>query len=659
MPTSDVAAAGLALVTPDGHALFLRRGAHCDHPGEWCFPGGVIEGEETPEEAAVREAREETGFIADDDAERPQVARHLFNGAEGTPRINFTTFRQRVGNPFIPTLDAEHEGWAWAPLDAPPEPLHPGLAAVLPRLKTGMAGDALAYDRTSVRTIDRDGRLHVEVTNISKANICPYVGKEIPEYEQLGLDPRKVYKLLRHPKELARAVPSFNNQPVLSEHVPVTAADYDEKVKKFTIGSTGTNATFEAPYLKNSLVIWSGKAIKGIESDEQKQISSGYHYRADMTPGTYEGEAYDGVMRDIHGNHVAVVEEGRAGPDVVVGDSKENLKMAAQSPTRFAAILLSTVAGGMSPILAKDAKLDIKPFKGLTPKNFAERRPAIEAAIQKAVKGRMAKDAKPEHLMELLDAFEQAEGEGFDEPVSEAQRKAMFAAASGNSNLGIPKAVGEEFVGKSHDEGNMENHEPKPEQPTVDEGPMRDFLKGKGMDDASIEEAVKLMHPPKAEDAEEEPSEEEEEKKGPPFTEKKEGEDEPPPFNGKPKPGGAQDTVTKAAMDAALKKAADDTRKATMAQMRAVRDAEIKVEPVVGKLAIAHDSAADVFKTALGILGVKDAQLAKVPPEGYEAMFDIAPKPTRSREAPTIATDAAATQSFHKRFPGTENIRFA
>ena len=30
-------------------------------------------------------------------------------------------------------------------------------------------------------------------------------------------------------------------------------------------------------------------------------------------------------------------------------------------------------------------------------------------------------------------------------PVSQAQRKAMFAAAAGKSTLGIPKKVGEEF----------------------------------------------------------------------------------------------------------------------------------------------------------------------------------------------------------------------
>jgi len=47
--------------------------------------------------------------------------------------------------------------------------------------------DHLALDRATVRTKDEDGRLKVAVTNISKANICPYMGKEIPDYQKLGL----------------------------------------------------------------------------------------------------------------------------------------------------------------------------------------------------------------------------------------------------------------------------------------------------------------------------------------------------------------------------------------------------------------------------------------------------------------------------------------
>ena len=45
-------------------------------------------------------------------------------------------------------------------------------------------------------------------------------------------------------------------------------------------------------------------------------------------------------------------------------------------------------------------------------------------------------------LHDRMDALEKRT----DPPVSEAQRRAMHAAASGNSTLGIPKKVGEEFA---------------------------------------------------------------------------------------------------------------------------------------------------------------------------------------------------------------------
>jgi hypothetical protein len=51
-----------------------------------------------------------------------------------------------------------------------------------------------------------------------------------------------------------------------------------------------------------------------------------------------------------------------------------------------------------------------------------------------------------------------------DPPVSEAQRRAMFAAKAGRSTLGIPKSVGEKFVGKAHDaiyERDLKDDEPR------------------------------------------------------------------------------------------------------------------------------------------------------------------------------------------------------
>jgi uncharacterized protein len=148
------------------------------------------------------------------------------------------------------------------------------------------ARHGLAFDRASVRSYDRDGRLHVEISNISKAAVNSYIGREIPDYKALGLDPDKVYQLLRDPDELAKAAPTFNNIHMLSRHVPVTA---DNHKPDLVIGSTGTDAAFDAPHLQNSLVIWARDAIDDVESEVKKELSSAYRYRADMTPGTYEG----------------------------------------------------------------------------------------------------------------------------------------------------------------------------------------------------------------------------------------------------------------------------------------------------------------------------------------------------------------------------------
>lgn len=179
-----------------------------------------------------------------------------------------------------------------------------------------------AFDKASVRRYDVDGMLHVELTPISKANVCVYYGKEIPEWESLGLIPDKAYRLLRDPEELKKGADTFNNKPLLDKHIGVTVID---PPKEAIIGSTGESADFDGTYLKNSLVIWDVNSIIGVENKQQREISSSYRYRLDMTPGVYGGEPYDGVMRDIVCNHVAIVPSGRAGPDVFVYDSKPSI----------------------------------------------------------------------------------------------------------------------------------------------------------------------------------------------------------------------------------------------------------------------------------------------------------------------------------------------
>ena len=176
----------------------------------------------------------------------------------------------------------------------------------------------LIFD-ASLREIDQNGHMHVLVANISAARVNPYYGKEIPGWKELGLDAGKIYNMLRDPQELKKAASTFNGSPLLDTHVPVSAWDHPfGKV----VGATGTDAVFDGTYLKNSLVIWPAEAIENIESGEQKEISCSYSYTPDMSPGVFDGVAYDGIMRDIKANHVALVEKGRAGADVFVSDSQ-------------------------------------------------------------------------------------------------------------------------------------------------------------------------------------------------------------------------------------------------------------------------------------------------------------------------------------------------
>jgi ADP-ribose pyrophosphatase YjhB (NUDIX family) len=53
-----------AIVVEDGRALLVKRG-HPPLAGEWSIPGGVLEIGELLREAAVREAKEETGLLVE------------------------------------------------------------------------------------------------------------------------------------------------------------------------------------------------------------------------------------------------------------------------------------------------------------------------------------------------------------------------------------------------------------------------------------------------------------------------------------------------------------------------------------------------------------------------------------------------------------------
>ncbi len=177
----------------------------------------------------------------------------------------------------------------------------------------------LAFDKNSKRRKDENGFLHVAMSHISKEAVNPYMGDEIPGWEELELDPKKVYNCYRPADELEKAADSFNGLPILWGHLPESA---EEPQKESRVGNMGTDAKFENPYLDNSLIFTDQTAIDAIENNERNELSCSYRWVPVIEKGNFAGDAYDIRMTNIKGNHLGLVEEGRAGGDVMVHDQK-------------------------------------------------------------------------------------------------------------------------------------------------------------------------------------------------------------------------------------------------------------------------------------------------------------------------------------------------
>lgn len=504
--------------------------------------------------------------------------------------------------------------------------------------RPALAQDAvlLALDRVpSSRIFDKDGHLHVERVHITKAGVSPYRGAEIPHWRELGLDPARIYHLFRDPAELERGVRTLNNKPLLFGHNPVHAEAHDHTR---TVG-TVSNPVWNPPYVDGDMAVWAGPAIDCIRDDSQKELSSSYHYKAVMEPGSYEGQAFDGRMVDIAFNHVGLVPKGRVGPDCVVSDSAEtvleHLTAAAEAANRIVAardasdatngragpatprgalterlIMSKTALSGagaltqgalltyLRPRLAQDAKLDLGPIvSALTAKNFKTSVPTIVLGVQRAARGKLAQDADLDDLPEVVEALVEAA----PPELVDAIEQQMGDPADGT---GDPAA---------EDDG----------------GDAKAFLKAKGLSDEDIEKVMAMLGGAPAMDRAAVSTAVQAATKG---------------------------MVSKPAMDAAIDAAVTRARTQAAVEQRAIREAERAVHPWIGDLAMAHDSAEDVYRTALTALKV---DIAGVDPSAYPAILKLTPKPGEVAPRPTrLAMDAAQAKSFEERF-GTARIGHA
>lgn len=180
----------------------------------------------------------------------------------------------------------------------------------------------IAQDKQSARHTDKNGHLIVDRTVITKAAVNPYRGSEITNHVSLGLDPDRIYNLLRCPLELERSMNTFAAIQLLLQHIQVGA---NKPEKESTVGAIGSEFEMDDEgRVWAMLRVHDQEGIDYIQSGKMQELSAGYSYTPDMTAGEYNGVSYDGIMRNIHGNHVAIVERGRIGSDAVVADEMPN-----------------------------------------------------------------------------------------------------------------------------------------------------------------------------------------------------------------------------------------------------------------------------------------------------------------------------------------------
>lgn len=181
-----------------------------------------------------------------------------------------------------------------------------------------------AYDifKITSRTITDEGFLVAPASNIARTGIQTYRAYE------MGLDgePMRPIRLYRPPNEVFSpdSMQSFEGKPLTIDHpTKLVSADNWADLAK----GDGRNIRRDGNYMAADITMRDKDAIAAYQAGK-KELSNGYTFDLDMTPGISpeDGQAYDGVQRNIRGNHIALVDAARCGSACRISDANPTFK---------------------------------------------------------------------------------------------------------------------------------------------------------------------------------------------------------------------------------------------------------------------------------------------------------------------------------------------
>ena len=190
---------------------------------------------------------------------------------------------------------------------------------------------------------------------------------------------------LRLPDEVfkADALESFSLIPLTNNHPPgpLTA----ENTKTFAVGSVGELVRQDGEYVRAALLVTDAATVAQMDAGK-RELSCGYTCDLDFTPGEFEGQRYDAVQRNIRGNHVALVDVGRAGSAVRVHmDSADGIMITStdnQTGEQMRKFTIDGIDYEMSDVAAQAVAQQIKSLTDASEKATA-RADGLAAELEK------------------------------------------------------------------------------------------------------------------------------------------------------------------------------------------------------------------------------------------------------------------------------------
>ena len=202
------------------------------------------------------------------------------------------------------------------------------------------------------------------------------------------------------------ALDSFREKCVTKEHPPVLLDA--SNTKDYAIGFTSADVSYSEGFVESTLTVTDKETIDEIMRGNVREVSCGYKVDYSPEPGiTSDGQHYDGIQKNIRGNHVAIVNRARGGAQVrLMLDSADaavnDLITHSQGAVMSANIAFDGVSFEADPALAAAISAERDDAKG----SYADMKRQYEDAMAEASKMKEEMDAMEKEMKGKCDSAE-------------------------------------------------------------------------------------------------------------------------------------------------------------------------------------------------------------------------------------------------------------